>query len=234
MINAHNSASYSSHDQSRISEILARHSSIRTHNLAQPIANNCSRINENSVMGAHANNHDSALYDALKSSRIDEDLAHTRKPYGSSKWKVPAYHRPYPLHVDYLKTPDGWWIPDFYEFSGEDDKTTVEHINVYLSQFGLAGKEDYMRIRNFPLSLTGIGFAWFTSLPQCTVGSRSQLEEQFYKYFGKTNEKRLITIESSAKRGLLVGMKERFDSDISKGSATKAKQHNILSESITF
>jgi hypothetical protein len=96
----------------------------------------------------------------------------------------------------------------------------------------LAGKEDYMRIHNFHLSLTSIAFAWFTSLPRCTVGSRSQLEEQFYEYFGKTNEKKPITIESSAKRGLLVGMKERFDSDVSKGLATKAKQHNILSESI--
>jgi hypothetical protein len=28
-------------------------------------------------------------------------------------------------------------------------------------------------------------------------------------------------------------MKERFDSDVSKGLATKAEQHNILSESIT-
>jgi hypothetical protein len=70
-------------------------------------------------------------------------------------------------------------------------------------------------------------------LPRCTVGSWSQLEEQFYEYFGKTNEKRPITIESSPKGGLLVGMKERFDSGISKGSATKAEQHKILSESIT-
>jgi hypothetical protein len=108
-------------------------------------------------MGAHGNNHDSILYDALKSSRIEEDLSHTRNPYASTKWKVPAYHRPYPSHIDYLKTPDSWWIPDFYEFSGEDDKTAVEHINVYLSQLGLASK-DYMRIRNFPLSLTGIAF----------------------------------------------------------------------------
>jgi hypothetical protein len=145
---------------------------------------------------------------------------------------VPAYHRSYPLHIDYLKTPNGWWIPDFYEFNGEDDKTDVEHINVYISQLGFAGKEDYMRIYNFPLSLTGIAFAWFISLPRCTVGLWSQLK-QFYEYFGKTNEKRLIIIESSAKRGLLVGMKERFDSDVSKGLAIKAKQHNILSESIT-
>ena len=97
-----------------------------------------------------------------------------------------------------------------------------------------AGKEDYMRVRNFPLSLTGIAFAWFTSLPQCTVGSWSQLEEQFYEYFGKPNEKRPIAVESSAKRGLLVGMKERIDLDVTKGLATKAKQHNILFESITY
>jgi hypothetical protein len=43
-----------------------------------------------------------------------------------------------------LKTPDGWWISDFYEFSGEDDKTAVEHISIYLSQLGFAGKQDYM------------------------------------------------------------------------------------------
>ena len=52
---------------------------------------------------------------------------------------------------------DGYLI--FYEFSSEDDKTVVEHINIYLSQLGFASKEDYMRMRNFSLSLTGIAFA---------------------------------------------------------------------------
>jgi hypothetical protein len=103
-------------------------------------------------MGAHANNHDSASYDAIKSSRIEEDLAHTRSPY---------------------------------ECSGEDDKTAMEHISIYLSQLGFAGKEDYMRVQNFSLSLTGIAFAWFTSLPRYIVGSWSQLEEQFYDFFWK-------------------------------------------------
>jgi hypothetical protein len=56
-------------------------------------------------------------------------------------------------------------VPDFYEFSGEDGKTTMKHITVYLSQLGFAGKEDYMRVQKFPLSLTNIAFAWFTSLP---------------------------------------------------------------------
>ena len=43
----------------------------------------------------------------------------------------------------------------------------------------------------------------------------------------------MITVESSIKRGLLVGMKEIIDSNVSKGSAIKAEQYNILSESIT-
>jgi hypothetical protein len=80
-INAHNTASYLAHDHSRISEISARHSSAKTR--------------------------DSALCVDLKSSRIEEDLAHTRNPYDSSKWKVPTYHRPYLLCYDYLKIPDG-------------------------------------------------------------------------------------------------------------------------------
>jgi hypothetical protein len=81
------------------------------------------------------------LYDALKSSRIHKYLAHTRNPYGSSKWKVPAHHRPYLLHTDYLKTSNGSWIPDLYEFSGEDGKAAMEHISIYISQLGLLVKK---------------------------------------------------------------------------------------------
>jgi hypothetical protein len=112
-----------------------------------------------------------------------------------------------------LKTPHGWWIPDFYEFSGEDDKTAVKHINIYLSQLGPASKEDYMRVRNFPLSLTGIAFAWFTSLPRCTIDSWSQLEEKFYEFFEKTNEKKPITIETLAKAELLDPQKESLTTE---------------------
>jgi hypothetical protein len=60
-----------------------------------------------------------------------------------------------------------------------------------------------MRVRNFSLSLTSIAFAWFTSLPRCTIDSWSQLEEKFYEFFGKINEKKSITIETLAKAGLL-------------------------------
>jgi hypothetical protein len=106
----------------------------------------------------------------------------------------------------------------------------VEHICIYLSKFSFASKEDYMRVQNFPLSIIGIAFVWFTSLPQYTVGLWSQLEEQFYDFFGKTNEKRPIIVESSAKRGLLVGMKGRIDSDVSKYLVAKVENHNSFSE----
>jgi hypothetical protein len=50
-------------------------------------------------------------------------------------------------------------IPKFHNFDGESGKNVVEHVNAYLSQLGSASKEDCMRVRNFPLSLTGIAFA---------------------------------------------------------------------------
>jgi hypothetical protein len=245
--NAHinNLASCLAQSSSRIHEISARCANVNTQNLASCVAQsssqidesnthnsascfttNSSRINKNLAWSMKAISYDSAKHNFLKTGRIDEDLAHTRNPYGSSKWKVPTYHRPYPLQIDYFKTPDGWWIPDFYEFSGEDDKTAVEHINVYISQLGFAGKKDYMRIHNFSLSLTGIDFAWFTSLPRCTVGSWSQLEKFYEFFFEKTNEKKPITIETLAKAGLL---------DPQKKSLTTEKYGNVRNQlDLTF
>jgi len=39
---------------------------------------------------------------------------------------------------------------------------------------------------------------------ECTISRWFELEEKFYEYFGKTNEKMPIIIESSAKSELLV------------------------------
>ena len=201
----HNSASYFTPNSIRINENSERCANGNTHDSASYVTTNSSRINESSAKCKKAIACDLALYATSSSSQIDENSAHATYPYGSSKWKRPAYYRPYPLHFDYLEAPDGWWVPDFYEFSGEDSKTAVEHISLYLSQLGDKGMEDFMRIQNCPLSPTGIAFAWFTSLPECTIDLWSKLEEQFYEYFEKTNVKKSITTtESSTKRGLLV------------------------------
>jgi hypothetical protein len=54
---------------------------------------------------------------------------------------------------------------------------------MFLTQLGEASAYDFMKIHNFPLSLTGTAFAWFTSLPACSIGSWAELEEIFYSHF---------------------------------------------------
>ena len=64
------------------------------------------------------------------------------------------YTRPYPSYLDYMKAPNGWKVPNFYKFSGEDNKNTNEHIIIFLAQVGEASTMEHMRIHNFLLSLT--------------------------------------------------------------------------------
>jgi len=82
-----------------------------------------------------------------------------------------------------MKAPNGWRVPDFQKFSGDDSKLTMEHISMFLAQLGEASAYDFMKVHNFPLSLTGIAFAWFTSLPSCSIGSWAELEEKFHNHF---------------------------------------------------
>ena len=54
---------------------------------------------------------------------------------------------------------------------------------MFLAQMGEASTLEFMKVRHFPLSLTGTAFAWFTSLPSCSIGSWAELEEKFYNHF---------------------------------------------------
>jgi hypothetical protein len=60
--------------------------------------------------------------------------------------------------------PQGFRVPNFIKFNGVDNKTTWEHISQYLAQLGEAGNSDPIKVRLFPLSLTGIAFSWFSAL----------------------------------------------------------------------
>jgi hypothetical protein len=64
---------------------------------------------------------------------------------------------------------------DFTKFSGQDDTSTVEHIARYLMQLGEASADESFGIRYFPLSLTGLAFTWFTSLPAHSICSWKDL-----------------------------------------------------------
>jgi hypothetical protein len=82
-----------------------------------------------------------------------------------------------------MKAPDGWRVLDFQKFSGNDSKSTMEHVSTFLAQLSEASAYDFMKVRNFPLSLTGTTFVWFTSLPSCSNSSWAELEEKFHSHF---------------------------------------------------
>jgi len=54
---------------------------------------------------------------------------------------------------------------------------------MFASQLGEVSAYDFMKVCNFPLSLISIAFAWFTSLPSCSIGSWAELEENFHNHF---------------------------------------------------
>jgi hypothetical protein len=53
----------------------------------------------------------------------------------------------------------------------------MEHVIMFLAQLGEASAYDFMKVHNFPLSFTGTTFAWFTSLPSCSISSWAELEK---------------------------------------------------------
>jgi hypothetical protein len=76
---------------------------------------------------------------------------------------------------------------------------------MFLAQFGEAGAYDFMKVCNFPLSLTA--FAWFTSLPACSIGSWAELEEKFHSHFYtgvyKTRLSHLASVRQSRDESVL-------------------------------
>nr|ABA97060.1 retrotransposon protein, putative, unclassified [Oryza sativa Japonica Group] len=107
-----------------------------------------------------------------------------------------AYKKPYPDYYDNVSFPKNYRVPEFTKFSGEDGKTTWEHVGQFLAQCGEANSDTF-KLRLFSLSLSGNDFTWFTSLPANSIHTWAQLEEQFHDYFytGET-ELRLCDLTS--------------------------------------
>jgi hypothetical protein len=68
------------------------------------------------------------------------------------------------LNYDQLPYPRGYRVPEFSKFSGEDGKTTLEHVGQFILQYGEASANDALRLKLFPLSLSDTAFTWFSSL----------------------------------------------------------------------
>ena len=74
------------------------------------------------------------------------------------------YHRPYVDAFDLIPYPIGWRVPDLVKFSGDDNRSTWEHISQYIAQLGEVDSSKSLCVHMFSLSLTGTTFSWFSSL----------------------------------------------------------------------
>jgi hypothetical protein len=99
-----------------------------------------------------------------------------RESFGIEHKRGHVYQKLYPDYYDQLPYPRGYRFPDFSKFSGEDGKTTLEHIGQFILQCGEASANDTLKLRMFSLSLSGTTFTWFTSLAPNSIFTWAQLE----------------------------------------------------------
>jgi hypothetical protein len=70
----------------------------------------------------------------------------------------------------------GTFTGDLAKFTGDDARTTYEHVGQFLTQVNDVDITDVHKIRMFPLSLTSAAFNCFTSLPPNSIDSWASLE----------------------------------------------------------
>jgi len=117
-----------------------------------------------------------------------------------------SYQTPYPPAYNLIPLPNRYKVPDFTKFSGQDDTSTMDHVNRFIIQCGEAANRDELRVRLFSSSLSGSAFTWFISLPPNSVITWADLEKQFHKYFFSGVHEKKITD--------LVRLKQRNDESV--------------------
>lgn len=98
--------------------------------------------------------------------------------------------------------PRGWRVPKFTKFTGDTNKSTIEHIARYLTKVRDIDNNENLRMRYFPSFLTNNAFTWFTSLPAHSINNWTLLErlfhEQFYMGKSKISLKELSSMKKSS------------------------------------
>jgi hypothetical protein len=94
-----------------------------------------------------------------------------------------SYRRPYNSQFDRLPYPQGTRIHEFAKFSGDQGKSTREHIDQFLAQLGELADTETFCVRLFSLSLTGTAFTWYATLPPNSILSWGDLEQKFHQHF---------------------------------------------------
>ena len=79
--------------------------------------------------------------------------------------------------------PREFEIPYFTIFSSEDEKSTIEHISRFTTQYGKANQNEYHKLQLFPLSLTATAFTWYSSLPPNSIQNWADMEWLFHDRF---------------------------------------------------
>jgi hypothetical protein len=69
------------------------------------------------------------------------------------KGRARSYQKPYPMYFDVIPYTRGFQVSDLAKFTGDDAKTTYEHIGQFLAQVNDVGITDKRKIRMFSLSL---------------------------------------------------------------------------------
>jgi hypothetical protein len=59
----------------------------------------------------------------------------------------------------------------------------LEYVNQFILQCGEVSANDTLKLKMFPLSLSGTNFTWFTSLAPNSRFTLAQLEQKFHEYF---------------------------------------------------
>jgi len=57
-----------------------------------------------------------------------------------------SYRTPYPTAYDLIPLPNRYKVPDFTKLSGQDDTSTMEHVNRFIIQCGEAANRDELRV----------------------------------------------------------------------------------------
>jgi hypothetical protein len=97
--------------------------------------------------------------------------------------------------------PRGWHKPDLIKFSGDNDRTTWEHISQYMDQLGEAGAYNALKVGLFFVSLTGTVFSWFSSLAPSSVISWNILESKFHDHFFSGSSQLKLTDFNMGRQG---------------------------------
>jgi hypothetical protein len=94
-----------------------------------------------------------------------------------------SYWKPYDNRFDHHPYPQGTRILKFAKVSGDQGKSTREHIGQFLAQLGELADTEAFSVRSFSLSLTRTAFAWYATLPPNSILSWEDLEQKFHDSF---------------------------------------------------